>query len=85
MIVPIPPRLLASLPNARRIGRSIPRRVVTVAGLFLWLSLLRIVPARITASVQFLQPIFHIASASGMFGNGLDRRLCRCALGSRQN
>ena len=45
--------------------------VVTVAGLFLWLNLLRIVPARIAASVQFLQPVFGIAAASVMFGDRL--------------
>jgi len=45
--------------------------VVTVAGLFLWLNLLRIVPARVAASVQFLQPVFGIAAASFMFGDRL--------------
>jgi O-acetylserine/cysteine efflux transporter len=45
--------------------------VVTVAGLFLWLNLLRIVPARIAASVQFLQPVFGIFAASLMFGDRL--------------
>jgi len=45
--------------------------VVTVAGLFLWLNLLRIVPARIAASVQYLQPVVGIAAASAMFGDRL--------------
>jgi drug/metabolite transporter (DMT)-like permease len=45
--------------------------IVTVAGLFLWLNLLRIVPARVAASVQFLQPVFGIAAASFMFGDRL--------------
>jgi O-acetylserine/cysteine efflux transporter len=45
--------------------------IVTVAGLFLWLNLLRIVPARIAASVQFLQPVFGVAAASVMFGDRL--------------
>ena len=45
--------------------------IVTVAGLFLWLNLLRHVPARVAASVQFLQPVFGIAAASMMFGDRL--------------
>lgn len=43
--------------------------VVTVAGLFMWLSLLRVVPARIAASVQYLQPVIGIIAASAMFGD----------------
>lgn len=43
--------------------------VVTVAGLFLWLSILRNVPARIAASVQYLQPVIGIAASSVMFGD----------------
>jgi drug/metabolite transporter (DMT)-like permease len=45
--------------------------VVTVAGLFLWLHLLRIVPARTAASVQYLQPVVGIAASSAMFGDQL--------------
>lgn len=45
--------------------------VVTVAGLFLWLTLLRTVPARIAASVQYLQPVVGIAAAAAMFGDPL--------------
>lgn len=45
--------------------------VVTVAGLFLWLHLLRTVPARVAASVQYLQPVVGIAAASAMFGDRL--------------
>jgi drug/metabolite transporter (DMT)-like permease len=44
---------------------------VTVAGLFLWLHLLRTVPARVAASVQYLQPVFGIAAASALFGDRL--------------
>ncbi len=44
---------------------------VTVAGLFLWLHLLRTVPARVAASVQYLQPVFGIGAASLMFGDRL--------------
>lgn len=44
---------------------------VTVAGLFLWLRLLRIVPARVAASVQYLQPVFGIAASAVLFGDRL--------------
>jgi drug/metabolite transporter (DMT)-like permease len=43
--------------------------VVTVAGLFLWLHLLRTVPAGIAASVQYLQPVVGVAASSAMFGD----------------
>jgi len=45
--------------------------VVTVAGLFLWLSLLRTVPAHTAASVQYLQPVVGVAASSAMFGDKL--------------
>ncbi|RFB93741.1 EamA family transporter [Rhizobium leguminosarum bv. trifolii] len=45
--------------------------MVTVAGLLLWLYILRVVPARVAASVQYLQPVFGIAAASLMFGDRL--------------
>lgn len=45
--------------------------MVTVAGLFLWLYLLRVVPARVAASVQYLQPVFGIAAAALIFGDPL--------------
>lgn len=45
--------------------------VVTVAGLFMWLKLLRVVPARVAASVQFLQPIIGITAASVLLGDQL--------------
>lgn len=45
--------------------------MVTVAGLLLWLYLLRAVPARVAASVQYLQPVFGIAAASALFGDRL--------------
>ena len=45
--------------------------MVTVAGLFLWLHLLRTVPARIAASIQYLQPIIGVATAAVMFGDEL--------------
>jgi len=46
--------------------------LVTVAGLFLWLHLLRTVPARVAASVQYLQPVFGIAASAAAFGDWLD-------------
>jgi drug/metabolite transporter (DMT)-like permease len=45
--------------------------MVTAAGLFLWLHILRTVPARVAASVQYLQPVVGIAAASAMFGDRL--------------
>lgn len=45
--------------------------LVTVAGLLLWLHILRAVPARVAASVQYLQPVFGIAAASFLFGDHL--------------
>lgn len=45
--------------------------MVTVAGLLLWLYILRAVPARVAASVQYLQPVFGIAAASFLFGDRL--------------
>jgi O-acetylserine/cysteine efflux transporter len=45
--------------------------MVTVLGLLLWLHLLRVVPARVAASVQYLQPVFGIGAASVMFGDRL--------------
>lgn len=45
--------------------------VVTVAGLFLWLHLLRAVPARTAAYVQYLQPVIGIGASSLIFGDRL--------------
>lgn len=45
--------------------------MVTVAGLLLWLYILRVVPARVAASVQYLQPVFGITTAAFMFGDQL--------------
>ena len=45
--------------------------VVTAAGLFMWLRILRTVPARIAAGVQYLQPVVGIVAASIMFGDRL--------------
>ncbi|HBQ34702.1 MAG TPA: EamA family transporter, partial [Ochrobactrum anthropi] len=43
--------------------------IVSVAGFFLWLHLLRTVPARTAASVQYLQPVFGVMASSVMFGD----------------
>lgn len=45
--------------------------VVTVAGLFLWLGILRTVPARVAAAVQFFQPLVGVAMSAAMFGDRL--------------
>lgn len=45
--------------------------MVTVLGLFLWLHLLRVLPARVAASVQYLQPIIGVGTAAAMFGDNL--------------
>ncbi|WP_395023197.1 DMT family transporter [Dongia sp.] len=45
--------------------------MVTVAGLLLWLYILRVVPARVAAGVQYLQPVFGIAAAALLFGDRL--------------
>jgi O-acetylserine/cysteine efflux transporter len=45
--------------------------MVSVAGLFVWLHLLRTVPAPVAASVQYLQPVFGISVAAVMFGDAL--------------
>ncbi|ADH87642.1 protein of unknown function DUF6 transmembrane [Ancylobacter novellus DSM 506] len=45
--------------------------VVTVAGLFLWLNMLRTVPARVAASVQFLQPVVGVMASAALFGDHL--------------
>ncbi|WP_346907731.1 DMT family transporter [uncultured Roseibium sp.] len=42
---------------------------VSAVCLFLWLWLLRTVPARVAASVQFLQPVFGIGASAAMFGD----------------
>jgi O-acetylserine/cysteine efflux transporter len=43
--------------------------IVSVAGLFLWLHILREVSAGTAASVQFLQPAFGIAASAWIFGD----------------
>lgn len=45
--------------------------MVTVVGLLLWLYILKAVPARVAASVQYLQRVFGITAASFMFEDHL--------------
>ncbi|MEW6631510.1 MAG: DMT family transporter [Pseudomonadota bacterium] len=45
--------------------------MVTVLGLILWLYLLRTVPARVAASVQYIQPVFGITASAALFGDKL--------------
>jgi drug/metabolite transporter (DMT)-like permease len=45
--------------------------VVTVAGLLLWLNLLRTVPASMAASVQYLQPVIGVIASAAIFGDRL--------------
>lgn len=43
--------------------------IVSVAGLFLWLRILKNVPAPVAASVQYLQPVFGIIASAILFGD----------------
>jgi O-acetylserine/cysteine efflux transporter len=45
--------------------------MVTVLGLILWLYLLKVVPARVAASVQYLQPVVGISASAFLFGDRL--------------
>lgn len=45
--------------------------VVTVAGLWIWLTVLRKVPVRIAASVQYLQPLIGVGASAAWFGDQL--------------
>ncbi|WP_367116355.1 DMT family transporter [Bradyrhizobium sp.] len=42
---------------------------VTIAGLFIWLHLLRTVPAPVATSVQFLQPVVGVIASAVVFGD----------------
>lgn len=58
--------LVVSFPVSAYLGL-----VVTVAGLFLWLGILRTVPARVAAAVLFFQPLVGLAVSAAMFGDKL--------------
>lgn len=42
--------------------------LVTVAGLWIWLQTLRVLPARIAAGAQYLQPLFGVAASALLLG-----------------
>ncbi len=45
--------------------------IVSVAGLFLWISILKNVPAPVAASIQYLQPVFGIIASAILFGENI--------------
>ena len=45
--------------------------IVSVAGLFLWISILKNVPAPVAASIQYLQPVFGIIASAILFGDNI--------------
>ncbi|HTW68716.1 MAG TPA: DMT family transporter [Acetobacteraceae bacterium] len=46
--------------------------LVTVAGIWIWLNVLRVLPARIAASTQYLQPLIGVAASAALFGDPID-------------
>ncbi len=48
--------------------------LVTVAGLWIWLNMLRLVPARIAASSQFLQPLIGVGASAWLLGDPIGLR-----------
>ncbi len=42
--------------------------LVTVAGLWIWLQSLRLLPVRIVASTQYLQPLIGVSASAALFG-----------------
>lgn len=67
---------LGDLAHARPTSRSrhwVPRSISASSSRssLLWLNLLRTVPARIAAGVQYLQPLIGVAAASAIFGDRL--------------
>ncbi|MBX8811961.1 EamA family transporter [Pseudochrobactrum algeriensis] len=45
--------------------------IVSVAGLFLWIGILKNVPAPVAASIQYLQPVFGIIASAILFGDNI--------------
>ena len=45
--------------------------LVTVAGMWIWLHVLRVLPARIAAGTQYLQPLIGVAASAALFGDSL--------------
>ncbi|MCX7384328.1 MAG: DMT family transporter [Alphaproteobacteria bacterium] len=48
--------------------------LVTVAGLWIWLNMLRTIPARVAAASQFLQPIFGVSGSALILGEPIAPR-----------
>jgi len=47
--------------------------LVTVAGISIWLNILRVLPARIAAGTQYLQPLIGVAASAAVLGDQIDR------------
>jgi len=47
--------------------------LVTVAGIWIWLNVLRVLPARIAAGTQYLQPLIGVAASAALLGDAIDR------------
>ena len=60
--------------------------LTTVAGMWLWLTGMRRLPARVAASTQYLQPIVGVAASAALFGDrigavfGLGSALVLCGI-----
>lgn len=54
--------------------------LVTVAGLWIWLTMMRVLPARIVAPTSSMQPIFGIAASAWVLGEPLGLRFAAGAL-----
>ena len=46
--------------------------LVTVAGIWIWLNILRVLPVRIAAATQYLQPLIGVAASAALFGDSID-------------
>lgn len=46
--------------------------LVTVAGIWIWLNILRVLPARIAAGTQYLQPLIGVAASAALLGDKID-------------
>ena len=42
--------------------------LVTVAGMWIWLHMLRVLPARIAAGTQYIQPLVGVAASAALLG-----------------
>jgi drug/metabolite transporter (DMT)-like permease len=46
--------------------------LVTVAGMWIWLHSLRVLPVRIVAGTQYLQPLIGVSASAALFGEPID-------------